>query len=185
MRKRLTRNASFFSPQALASYGGFAFASGFCPRAASLQSLLSSFVCALAQYEAGCDAIRSPRVLESVISLLRRCSDELCSRSIPYDDSDASLAVITRIATSLWGYAARLRELALAESRSATNLGEIIAFSLDSMPLHVNAVQLLLRFSAPGRMPAALATSILGCISQMAVHAHFSGERNYCNCRSN
>jgi hypothetical protein len=134
-------------------------------------------VCALAQHEAGCDAIRSPRVLEAVICSLRRCADELLSRSTPYDAADASLSVVTRIATSLWGYASRLRERALAESQSA-NMGEVMAFSLENMPLHVNAVQLLLRFSAPtvAAMPAALATAILGCIGAMAVHATFSGK---------
>lgn len=46
-----------------------------------------------------------------------------------------------------------------------------MALSLENLPLHVNAVDLLLRFAAP---LAPLAGAVLGCIGAMAMHATFA-----------
>lgn len=100
--------------QALRAYGGCAFASGYVPTSASAQSLVASFVCSLARHAGGCDVLRAPRVLETVIGLCRRCADEATGRDggihIPVGGGDASgaqAAIVTQLAIALWGYAAQ------------------------------------------------------------------------------
>ena len=164
----LVADAAAFTA-ALLAFGAFGFRPGYLPNHLPLQAMLSGFLCALARSGDGCDVLRAPRILETALALLRAAGHPSAAAA---DDAEHNV-IVSRVAVVVWGYSSRLRSRLLGlVPESGDDVSEVAAFSLENLPLHVNAVDALMTVAT---VRPVVAVPTCGCISAMAMHATFGG----------